>query len=176
MDIKRMCKNVGHDGETYFCMRCGKAGFDSKAKAIGHQAQCPAKESNLGALPLPTTTTDSHQTTTTLPLPSMILPPDMKAIERMLTMQGQQIADIKKYQERYSNEVPHMQAVNSQGFLGINKNVWIGAGVLIFIAYMLGRENCHCDCSTINRSRNRVSGLGSNMAGKIAGKFIDRIF
>jgi hypothetical protein len=31
---------VGFDGSSYFCLRCGQAGFQTRAAAIGHLAQC----------------------------------------------------------------------------------------------------------------------------------------
>jgi len=58
MNIEKVCKNVGWDGSSFFCMRCGKAGFDTQAKAVGHQSQCPAKNASL-VVPPPTTTTIS---------------------------------------------------------------------------------------------------------------------
>ena len=160
----------------YFCMRCGKAGFDSKAKAVGHQSQCKANDLNLGFSP-PPTTTDHHHTTTILPsLTTTLLPPETgSVIERQMIMFGQQLSEIKQKQDILSNETTHMVAMNNQDFFS-------GKGLLILVvigvvAYLLGRENSSCDCSTSGTARRTKSnGLGSAMAGKIAGKFIDKVF
>jgi hypothetical protein len=184
MNIKEVCKNVGWDGESYFCMRCKKAGFATKAQAVGHQSQCSMNNKSFGFLPPPTTTTDHHHTTTTtppdtttLPPPDMVLPSNL---ERHLAVLGKQLAEIQQGQAKITNETAHTIAVSNQGFLGISKEGWVIIGVVALVAYMLGRETKTCDCSIgdyrYKRSGNGRSGFGSAMAGKIAGKFIDRIF
>lgn len=40
MDVKQVCKDVAWDGESFYCMRCGKVGFQSEAQARGHLSQC----------------------------------------------------------------------------------------------------------------------------------------
>ena len=40
MDIKPVCKDVGWDGQSFCCLRCGRAGFTSEASARGHLSQC----------------------------------------------------------------------------------------------------------------------------------------
>ncbi len=34
---------VGHDGSTYYCETCGKAGFATEMSARGHRSVCPAR-------------------------------------------------------------------------------------------------------------------------------------
>jgi len=34
---------VGHDGSSYFCETCGKAGFSTEMAARGHRSVCPAR-------------------------------------------------------------------------------------------------------------------------------------
>ena len=43
MNINKICKNVGWDGKSFFCMLCGKTGFGTVAKVLGHQCQCQAR-------------------------------------------------------------------------------------------------------------------------------------
>ena len=45
MNVTKICENVGHDGESFFCMRCGKAGYSTKAQAIGHLVICKSRKS-----------------------------------------------------------------------------------------------------------------------------------
>lgn len=33
--------NIGFDGGTYFCKRCGKAGYERATQVRGHLAMCP---------------------------------------------------------------------------------------------------------------------------------------
>lgn len=174
MNIERICKNVGYDGKEFFCMRCGKAGFETKAQAVGHQSQCKVKNINLGVLPPPPTTTDHHQTTTIIPPPTTTLPPETESsIERQLMIFGQQLSEIRQKQDILSNETTHMVAMNNQDFFS-------GKGLLILVAigvvaYFLGRESCVCDCSNGTNRRNKGGGFGSSMGTKIFGKFIDKV-
>jgi hypothetical protein len=181
MNIKRVCKNVGHDGESFFCMRCGKAGYTTKEQAMGHLAKCKSRMSVLASQPasqLPSQPATYNLAELSTELPTK-LPLDVSAIEHLLSVQGQQIADIKQYQARMFNEVPHMQAVEQMQFLGISAKGWVIIAIIAFVGYSLGREHCECDNSdnkNNRRPRNGGSGFGSNMAGKIAGKFIDKMF
>lgn len=178
MNIKKVCKNVGYDGKDYFCMRCGKAGFETKAQAVGHQSQCKAKNINLGVLPPPPTTTDHHQTTTIIPPSTTTLPPPKteSTIERQLMIVGQQISEIKQKQDILSNETTHMVAMNNQSSIFDSKGLLMLIAIGV-VAYLLGRENCSCDCSVSGTTRKtKSSGIGSAMGTKIFGKFIDKVF
>jgi hypothetical protein len=181
MNIERVCKNVGHDGSSFFCMLCGKAGYTTKEQAMGHLAKCKSRMSVLASQPasqLPSQSATYNLAELPTKLPTK-LPLDMSAIEHLLSVQGQEIADIKQYQARMSNEVPHLQAVGQMQFLGVSADGWIIIAVIGIVAYSLGREHCSCDYSDYKNNRhprNGGSGFGSNMAGKIAGKFIDKIF
>jgi hypothetical protein len=170
MNIDKVCKNVGWDGESFFCMRCGKAGFNTKAKAVGHQSQCQARNASL-VVPPPTTTPppDHHHITTTLPLAGMVPPPSN--IERQLAMFGQQIADMRQEQTKYTNEIPHLQAVQNMGFLGISKEGWIIIGVVALLAYSMGHSSS-CRCPVNEGSSRRTGGRLSTIQDKVTDKAI----
>lgn len=176
MNIKKVCKDVGHDGEGYFCMRCGKAGFTKEEQAIGHLAKCKARKIEKNELPAISQLQASYKLAN---LPDNFpteLPSSMSNIERLLAVQGQQIVDIRNEQAKLSNEATHLLAMNnhSSSFDSRSLLVLIAIGV---VAYLLGRENCSCDCSVSGTTRKvKSGGFGSAMAGKIAGKFIDKVF
>ena len=169
MNIDKICKNVGWDGSSYFCMRCGKAGFDTKAKAVGHQSQCRARNASL--VPPPTTTTTTPPpSTTTLPPPDMVLPPSN--IERQLAGIVQDISEIKQQSSKVYNEGPHLQGVQQMGFLGISKENWLIIGVVILIAYSMGQKSS-CRCPVGDGSSRRTNGrLGSSIQDKVTDKAI----
>lgn len=176
MNIKKVCKNVGHDGEGYFCMLCGKAGFTKEEQAIGHLAKCKARKNKKSELP------NSSQLQASYKLADLPdnLPTELSSstsnIERLLAVQGQQISDIRNDQAKLSNEATHLMAMNNQssGFDSRGLLMLIAIGV---VAYLLGRESCSCDCSVSGTNRKtRSGGFGSAMAGKIAGKVIDKVF
>ncbi len=188
MKIERICKNVGWDGESYFCMRCGKAGYSTKEQAMGHLAKCKVRDiiAKLPSQPashLASQPPSQPATYNLAELPTK-LPSDTSVIERLLAMQGQQIAEIKQEQGKLSNEATHLMALNQvnegSGFLGITAKGWLIIVGVAIVAFVFGRETKHCDCSVgdypYKRSRNIGSGFGTAMASRIAGKFIDRIF
>lgn len=44
MDVQLIDDYVGHDGQSYFCRGCGRAGFNSVASVRGHLAHCSSKQ------------------------------------------------------------------------------------------------------------------------------------
>jgi len=175
MNVTRICENVGHDGESFFCMRCGKAGFDTKAKAVGHQSQCKARNAGLVVPPPPTTTTPppyttttDHHTTTTPP-PDMVLP--TSNTERQLAGIVQDISEMKQQYAKALNEGPHLEAVQQMQFLGISKEGWMIIGVVALIAYSLGHSSS-CRCPVNDNSSRRTGGRLSSIQDKVTDRAI----
>lgn len=176
METKRICKNVSWDGESFFCMRCFKAGFKTKAQAVGHQAQCPANEINLGSPP-PTTTS-----TTTTPPYSTILPPlstssPPQDTERQFIIFGQLLAEIKQDQAKLANETTHALAVKNQNpFSNVDwgKVIAWGIGIAV-ISFLIGRETkvCYCGVETPRSGLPRGKSLGNSVASKVTDKAIN---
>jgi hypothetical protein len=44
-------ENIGFDGYSYYCRRCGKAGYDKPSRVRGHLAMCPGTLIRKGASP-----------------------------------------------------------------------------------------------------------------------------
>jgi hypothetical protein len=182
MNIQRISKHVGHDGKNYFCWHCGLATFDSPLQVNGHQSICPKRQ-----VPVANTPTIDTTNTTTLGgggrgsggLPAI---PEIKTKDTEIAIVRKEMsemrADMKSQYAKVFNELPHTNAVKSFAFLGITKEGWAIIVIVALMAYSLGRSNCRCDSSDSNNKRPRNNGgsFGSNMAGKIAGKFIDKLF
>jgi hypothetical protein len=184
MNIEKVCKNVGWDGVSFCCLRCNKAGFTSQAQAVGHQSQCPMNNKNLGALPQQETVVVPASFGTTLPQYSgggtteVVVPAELdnKAIARMLIIQSQQIADIKK---SMTNEIPHAIAKQQMGFLGISKEGWIIIGVVALVAYSMGHSSsCRCPVSegAYRRTGGRLSSIQDKVTDKAISYGISRLF
>lgn len=47
-------ENIGFDGYSYYCRRCGKAGYQRATQVRGHLAMCPGTLSRKGILPTTT--------------------------------------------------------------------------------------------------------------------------
>lgn len=60
--IKKISENIGHDGTHFFCLRCGKSGYDKMAQVRGHLAMCPGTAIRKGVvLPNPNPTRPQPQ-------------------------------------------------------------------------------------------------------------------
>lgn len=46
--MTQVCKDVGWDGDGFYCLRCGKAGYKSEAQARGHLSQCKGRAISRG--------------------------------------------------------------------------------------------------------------------------------
>jgi len=175
LNTEKVCKNVGWDGSSYFCMRCFKAGFSTKAQAVGHQAQCPANEINLGSPPPPTTTTTTPPPYSTIlaPLTSTSSPQN---IEHQFIIFGQLLAEIKQDQAKLANETTHALAVKNQNpFSNVDwgKVIAWGIGIAV-ISFLIGRETkvCYCGVETSRSRSPRGRSLGNSVASKVTDKAI----
>jgi hypothetical protein len=183
-EITNICKNVfyDHENNVFFCELCGRATFSTKAQAVGHLSQCPKKDSV--NRPPPTTTT----TTSTPPPYTMTLPPPKSDLlqakasqERLSALYEKRLARIEERDALVTNELPHLQAVQQMGFLGITSQGWLIIGVVGFLAYMLGRSFCRCDVlgsPQINQkspSPKPVSNIVSSLATRLANRGSDKL-
>jgi phage FluMu protein Com len=183
-EIKEICKNVYFDYENnvFFCQLCGKATFKTKAQAVGHLSQCP-KNDSVNRLPQTTAST-----TSTPPPYTMTLPPSKSDLlqakasqERFSALYEKRLARIEERDAFITNELPHIQAVQQIGFLGITSQGWLTIGVVGFLAYMLGRSFCRCDVvgsPQINQkspSPKPVSNIVSSLATRLANRGSDKL-
>ena len=186
LNVTKICNGVGWDEKSYFCWNCGKAGFSSLKKAIGHQAQCPAKVKNLGASltnrPTDQPTTDKPEATTLpahrpytirLPKPEIKIP----ALNNELQLAGlvQDIAGVKQELAKFTNEGFHLQAVQQTGFLGISREGWIIIAVVGLLAYYVGRESS-CVCSSNGSSRRSNTNIGDRVKDKAISYGLSKLF
>ena len=172
MEVKKISKYVGHDGKSYFCWNCGKAGFDKPSQVNGHQSECSARQVSVTPTITPTTT----------PIPTYLgggggggTPPIKQEMETLnsdiqIAMVRQELADMKAQYSKVFNEIPHQQAVQHFGFLGLSNNQLIFLLVTVVIGYMIGHESsCQCDVSAGIPKRR----LGSSIKDKVTDKAIN---
>lgn len=187
MEIDKVVKGVGYDGNSFFCWNCGKAGFATKQMAIGHQAQCKARVKVTSSL-VGQSVGDIAVSGRSLVGKSVgrlvgeaFSQPDtfqQSDIEKPLSnderhqiaVLTQKVLELEQNQSQYINEIPHLQAVQRFGFLGLSDNQLIFLLVAVVIGYMIGHEtSCQCDISAGIPKRR----LGSSIKDKVTDKAIN---
>jgi len=154
MKITKVKEGVGFDGETYFCMRCGKAGFKSPAAVVGHLAHCqgiahlattilarsaPGLITTIGAGAAAQQQRSTINSETTLPAAGAQQQPSMintgiafSAEQRIWAVIDQFDKRISRLEQVCYNETPHLVAAQQQ------KPEWKEKLLLIGIGFFLG--------------------------------------
>jgi FtsZ-binding cell division protein ZapB len=170
MEVKKICSGVGHDGTSFFCWNCGKAGYATKESAIGHQAKCSARhvKNEVPRSSAPSSLGTSLGTSVArIELGSSLgteldnLPQETSNAEHQLAVLVKQIEELKQTQVSLSNEIPHL--------LGINSNVWVFILIGAYVVYKMGQDStCRCDVEGTSRRKS-----GSSIQDKITDKAIN---
>jgi len=181
MNVKKICVGVGHDGKSFFCWNCGKAGYVSKESAIGHQAKCPARhvknEVPRSSVPSALGTSLARiELGTELGTELNNLPQETSNTEHQLAVLVKQIEELKQTQVSLSNEIPHLQAVGQTGFLGLNNNVWWFILIGAYVVYKMGQDStCRCDVGE-STSRRKSSSIQDKITDKAINYGIGKLF
>jgi len=127
---------VGHDGSSYFCKSCGKAGFRTEMAARGHRSVCPARQ-RPGVDPVIAVHQEHLErapgggggTTSVVPLAGFagFCPEDDAACWRGVAMQ--RAGETAHWQSLATNHAVHASRSSDSG--GINKLLLLIAGVAI---------------------------------------------
>jgi len=187
MEVQKVSRYVGWDGEHYFCLGCYQADFDSPSQVNGHQRVCPVRQPKLvaSAGDIGTVTLDGGAGgggKVVLPKQEMkYQDTSSDMMLRILNIQlapiKQELADVKK---AVYNELPHKRGISQMGFLGIANNTWvwiIGIGIGFFLVYKLGQESkCHCDINAGSSRRRLGSTLQDKVTDKAVSYGISRLF
>ena len=182
MNIEKVCKNVGYDGQKYCCLKCGTT-FEKESQARGHLSSCPSRKFGLGfsaslqASPAPP---PAPHPAFTLPVADVVAPPS--DYKRQIYAYQEQINDLNDRIARMENEYVHMVAQKNSG--SSDKTVWIFVGASVLLILLVRGSSCDCDMPQKTRSRNIgrrgygdvVPTLLVKGAGKLLDKSIERIF
>lgn len=195
--MSQVCKDVGWDGQGFYCLRCGKAGFRSEASARGHLSQCKGRAIERGVpvvgmenLPAPV------ETFQRLPVEQVVLPPVGAGAGggtyhpfsgggggggQTTTLQSEAVVDysgwypgVDQRLKALENEYNHMvMSTNQPGAVGDwfshNKGIIIIGAIVLFAVIMMNQ----------NRQCPSVSGSGGmkaigNVGEKALMKLMDR--
>ena len=204
--MQEICKDVGFDGRSFYCMRCGRAGFRSEAAARGHLGQCKGRlisqgidpaalagrgapaagRSHARALDAAHAAAASSSYTkhmlgsfddTSAPFsPEPVGYPDY--IGQQLAIHTSQIAELR-------NEYNHMLVrnnppTNNNDWFGQNKGLVMMVVIVAFIFWTMNQSSCPSNCGESKTGRSRVSSLGEKAAAKLIDrgitKSVDKLF
>jgi hypothetical protein len=173
-EIKKIVSdNIGMEGNSFFCRRCGKAGYPSMASVKGHLGMCKGKAiQRAGGVQLATASSSSVGTASIARLGGI-------STSQLTATAGPGIqlapADID-YGElsnrvaSLENEYNHLLAennvpVNSDDWVSRNKDILIILGIGIGLYLLLQQSKCNCGA--------RANGIGSTLVNRAAGKAVD---
>lgn len=202
--VRMISDSIGHDGNSFFCRRCFKAGYRLLAAVKGHLAMCPGTAIQKGALPAscsqlptgqgvglgdlgqPAAAASRSWVGGALFQGSGELASYQQEHQQLGQLQPasnyQQLAAIQQEQEtqrqrinRLMNEYSHMVYATNAPSGGIDKKwILVGAFVLVLLFLSTARNCPPCE-SGMGRS-SRSSNLKDRVIGKASDKAIDYIF
>jgi len=160
VDAFNVSDNIGFDGQTYHCRRCGKAGYQRPTQVRGHLAMCPGTLARKGiALTAPATTQNQLQPVASgynqslsggqlLPVPVVATPQSNQLVGR--------IDQLDNRLARMENEYNHVvQQVNPV----LQEKSWIERNLMLVV---LGGILLYSFLSSMSRSQQCVSGSSEN--------------
>lgn len=176
--MDKVCKDVGWDGQEYYCLRCGKAGFQREAQARGHLSQCKGRAVAKGIFQPPVTA------------PQVLLPAGGGGVGaptyqlggaggagggQTSSFQGDPVWNfgVDQRLKALENEYNHMlveRNLPANDWFSSNKNILIIIAVSVVALYLV-THNSQCQCGDGSKVvKNGVASLGE----KALAKFVDR--
>ena len=191
MNAFNVSDNIGFDGNSYYCRRCGKAGYERPTQVRGHLSLCRGTLARKG-IPPTSTSTSTYK----------YLQPLSGAVDGALG-DGQQVLQplevgpvdsvlVAKYESldrrmsAMENEYNHVLVrnnppINNNDWFGQNKGLVIMVVIVAFIFWTMNQSSCPSNCGESNKTgRSRVSSLGEKAAAKLIDrgitKSVDKLF
>jgi len=184
-------QNIGYDGYTYFCRRCGKAGYERATQVRGHLALCPGTLLRKG-MPatskavLPTSGYNHLQVVNGAvngglggvqqPLEEVVVGPvDNQLAARFVKLEGQ----VAQLQNEYHHVLGERNLpASASSWLSQNMGVVVIGILILFVVLSANRGSCQDGTSQrrgpdLNKLTDRVL---SKAADTVVTKGLGRIF
>jgi len=173
-------KNIGFDGSTYFCKRCGKAGYGKATQVRGHLAMCPGTLMRKGVEPTGSSKqlqllASGYNGTLSGGQPvvaAVVDNPVNELVDNQLAVKYSQLEErMIKVENHYTHVMgqinqPAQYQPAQKSFFDQHKVVII-IGVLVFVMTMLEREAGKC-----GETENKGTMMGS-LGTKAMSKLVD---
>lgn len=195
-NITKVSENIGHDGTHFFCLRCGKSGYDRMAQVRGHLAMCAGTAIRKGVvIPNPNpprpqlqytptqpvsqpVATSYNPVATALPLNSYLPRQPVEQQQLSLVTAGQYNPSLEQRLATLENESHHMLMSRNQpsGFGDLfaqNKTLIICVAVVLF-AVLLMNMNRRCDLGAVADRKSSAGEFGRKAFTKLVDKGITK--
>jgi len=197
-------ENIGFDGYSYYCRRCGKAGYSKPTQVRGHLGMCPGTLARKGVLPttscnqLPTKHSAPLQNREANQLQLVREAPDAGFTGSQLlqqpvvvgpvgsSYQDQQLAGLSERVSAMENHYNHiLQERNmpqtTQDWFNKNKSIIIIAGIILVAVWMMNQSRPACSTSeTSSVKKSTFGNVGEKavyrLIDKGISKSVDRLF
>ena len=181
--MRMISDNIGWDGSSFFCRRCGKAGYTKMAQVRGHLAMCPGRAISKGAIPQPVSQPVSkpvgQPAATGLRAVATVPTATMSGLANQLQPVNQQqlgdrYGELDRRLGTLENEYNHLLVERNSpadDWLSRNKSTVILIAILAFGFVMMMRESQSCNGDGSGKSsKSPLSSLGE----KALGQFVNR--
>jgi len=188
--MRMISDNIGWDGSSFFCRRCGKAGYAKMAQVRGHLAMCPGRAISKGAIPQPVSqpVATSCNLVTAAPVGSLGISPTANQQQQLQPVAtGYNPAGYDQLVERVGtleNEYNHMlveRNIPSDDWFSKNKNTVILIAIVAFGFIMMMQQNQSCNGDGSGKSsKSAFNSLGekalSQFVSRGVSKGVDSLF
>lgn len=194
MNSFNVSDNIGFDGYSYYCRRCGKAGYQKATGVRGHLALC---EGTLIRKGIPTTSCNQLPSGNGAGLQNPVanrlqpvrypydgglggdqLQPVAPVVGpgnyQQLSAIQQEQAILRQQVNQLKNEYSHMLVQGNQPARQDDKSRWM-VPLLVGLVVVILISQQKCDCSNV-KSSGSSSSIASRAAGRLVDKSIDKAF
>lgn len=177
--------NIGFDGASYFCKRCGKAGYGKPTQVRGHLAMCPGTLMRKGVEP----TSSSNQLqplasdyngglsggqllqplAVVEPVANPVANPPVGGYEQLISRLDTVVSEVATMKNHYNHVMgqinqPQYQSAK-QDFFGQYKGLII-VGAIIFFALILSQQSGKCE-GLVGDKSSRAANIGDKALNKL---------
>ncbi len=167
--------NIGFDGSTYFCKRCGKAGYGKATQVRGHLALCPGTilrkggelTSSSNHLQPLVSGSDGGLSGGQLVQPLVAVDPVPNPVDGRYEELAGRVALVENHYVHLMNQANPSQQHQSaeQDFFSRNKGI-ILISVAIFLALILSGRSGNCQGASDGKSTS-VGNIGTKALAKL---------
>lgn len=169
--MKMISDSIGWDGVSFFCRRCGRAGYSKMAQVKGHLAMCPGRAVAKGAVPQ--LAAASCSPVANAPFEGLQVLPTASQQQQLQPILASSYGQLDDRVKQLENEYNHMlveRNLPANDWFSSNKNMLIIMAVSVVALYLVTRNSqCQCD----NGSKVVKNGMAS-FGEKALAKFVDR--